>query len=103
MTIAKLLLANHEADCLTCAQNNQCELQKISSFFGIENENMEDPRRSITQISPDDSNPFFKRDLKKCILCGICVRTCRERLGVNVIDFVIVEIKPKSQLFYINP
>ena len=103
MMLAKLLLANHEADCLTCAQNNQCKLQKISSFFGIENENMEDLRRSIAEISPDDSNPFFKRDLKKCILCGICVRTCRDRLGVNAIDFSYRGDKTKITTFLDQP
>ena len=35
----------------------------------------------------DDSNPFFDRDLKKCVLCGVCVRTCNELLGVKAIDF----------------
>ena len=38
-------------------------------------------------IPIDDSNPFFDRDLKKCILCGVCVRTCSELLGVNAVDF----------------
>ena len=101
--LAKLLLANHEADCLTCAQNNQCELQKISSFFGIQKENMEDLRHSTPEIPLDDSNPFFKRDLKKCVLCGICVRTCRDRLGVNAIDFSYRGEKTKITTFRDQP
>ena len=85
--VARLLIANHEVDCLTCAQNNQCQLQEISSFFGIEKDEMDDLRPLIQEIPPDDSNPFFRRDLKKCVLCGICVRTCRDRLGLSAIDF----------------
>lgn len=30
--------------------------------------------------------PFVKRD-KDCILCGLCIRMCRERMGRNVIGF----------------
>src|SRR4030042_420098 len=37
---------------------------------------------------PDISNPFFVRNLNKCVLCGICVRTCQEIQKVNAIDFV---------------
>ena len=85
--VARLLIANHEVECLTCAKNNQCQLQEVSSFFGIEEDDVADLRRSIIEITPDDSNPFFKRDLRKCILCGICVSTCRDRLGVSAIDF----------------
>ena len=85
--VARLLIANHESECLTCAQNNQCKLQEIASFFGIENENITDLRHSLLEVPVDESNPFFKRDLKKCVLCGVCVRTCRDRLGVSAIDF----------------
>jgi len=31
ITVARLLVANHQTDCLTCAQDNQCKLQEISS------------------------------------------------------------------------
>lgn len=87
ITVARLLVANHQTDCLTCAQDNQCKLQEISSYFGIDKEDMGNLRYSSADIPLDDSNPFFKRDLNKCILCGICVRTCRDRLGVSAIDF----------------
>lgn len=85
--VAQLLIANHESECLTCAQNNQCKLQEIASFFGIENENISNLRHSLLEVPVDESNPFFTRDLKKCVLCGICVQTCRDCLGVSAIDF----------------
>ena len=85
--VARLLIANHEVECLTCAQNNQCQLQEIASFFGIELDDISELRQSLLEVTPDESNPFFIRDLKKCVLCGICVRTCRDRLGVSAIDF----------------
>ena len=85
--VARLLIANHEVECLTCAQNNQCQLQEIASFFGIELDDIKELRHSLLEVPADESNPFFVRDLKKCVLCGICVRTCRDRLGVSAIDF----------------
>ena len=87
LTVASLLVANHETDCLTCAQNNQCKLQEITSYFGLDEEKMGNLRYSTNEIPHDDSNPFFKRNLNKCVLCGICVRTCRDKLGVSAIDF----------------
>lgn len=87
MVVARLLVANHETDCLTCPGNNQCKLQEISSYFGIEENNMGNIRYSFSNIPKDDSNPFFRRNLNKCVLCGICVRTCRDRLGVSAVDF----------------
>ena len=87
ITVARLLVANHETDCLTCPGNNQCKLQEVSAYFGIEEENMGNIRYSFADIPLDNSNPFFRRNLNKCILCGICVKTCRDRLGVSAVDF----------------
>ena len=44
-------------------------------------------RRKVIDIPVDESNPFFIRDLKKCVLCGICVRVCKDVVGANAIDF----------------
>jgi heterodisulfide reductase subunit A len=33
-----------------------------------------------------ENNPFVRRD-DDCILCGLCIRMCRERMGKNVIGF----------------
>lgn len=85
--VVQLLIANHELDCLTCVQDGNCKLQDVASYMGIEKEDLGGMRRSIPKISPDVSNPFFVRDLKKCILCGICVRLCGDLVGANAIDF----------------
>ena len=44
-------------------------------------------KRSTRNIAIDASNPFFDRDPNKCVLCGICVRTCSELQRVGSIDF----------------
>lgn len=84
---AELLIANHEVDCLTCQKNDHCKLQEVSSYLGIQREDLGNLRLRVPELGMDESNPFFTRDLKKCILCGICVRTCSEMLGVHAIDF----------------
>lgn len=84
--VVQLLIANHEVSCLTCAKNNNCKLQEVAAHMGIDVEDLGTLRRHVPDIHKDESNPFFTRDLKKCVLCGICVRTCDE-VGVNAIDF----------------
>ena len=84
---AELLIANHEVDCLTCKKNDNCKLQEIAAYLGINRDDLGSLRRKIMDIPVDDSNPFFDRDLKKCVLCGICVRTCSELMAVNAVDF----------------
>ena len=83
----ELLLANHDGDCLECASNNNCQLQKIASYVGVDPERMARLRRREPVCRVDSSNPFFNLDHGKCVLCGICVRTCDEIVGVGALDF----------------
>ncbi len=71
--------------CVTCPKNEHCELQAIVDYLGIK----ELPfRRTDRSFPVDESNPFFYRDLNKCILCGKCVRVCDEVLGVGAIALI---------------
>ncbi len=84
---AELLIANHHTNCLQCSKNTACKLQEIAAYIGIEEERLQRLKQAPGKQRIDDSNPFFSRDLNKCVLCGICVRTCEEIQGVNAIDF----------------
>ncbi|MHC5036793.1 MAG: 2Fe-2S iron-sulfur cluster-binding protein [Planctomycetota bacterium] len=70
---AELLLVNHHLECSTCAKNGDCELQTVASYVGVDEERIARMRKAGDATPVDDSNPFFTRDLDKCILCGICV------------------------------
>ena len=109
-TVAELLLADHPSECLichrrercgpfdiclrnvavtercvTCPKNEHCELQDIVDYLGI----TELPfRRTERSFAVDTSNPFFYRDLNKCVLCGKCVRVCDEVLGVGAVTII---------------
>ncbi len=87
-TTAQLITANHTGECFTCKQNDRCGLQKVASYLGIEHNGDKPMRQRKEELLVDDSNPFFTLDMNKCVLCGICVRTCDELQGDNAIDYV---------------
>lgn len=82
--IVELLLSDHPSDCLTCPQNGRCDLQQVAAYVGVRQMRFVGEKRSY---GIDDSNPFFERDLDRCILCGKCVRVCEEIQGRNAIYF----------------
>jgi predicted molibdopterin-dependent oxidoreductase YjgC len=81
----QLLLANHPLDCLSCAKNQRCELQKVAAYLGVTGRDMH-PTNSPQEI--DESNPFFKLDRNYCILCARCTRSCDEVTCVNAIELI---------------
>ncbi|MFC1454288.1 2Fe-2S iron-sulfur cluster-binding protein [Verrucomicrobiota bacterium] len=84
---AELVITNHKGECLQCASNTKCKLQEVVNFIGIDEARMARMRKEDKMLPLDTSNPFFDRDPNKCILCGICVRTCEELQGVGAVDF----------------
>jgi len=87
-TAMELLIADHHMDCLACAAANDCALLKDSAYLGIDPEHLERLRPSNKGLPIDTSNPFFQFDPNKCIICGICVRTCDEIVGRGTLDFI---------------
>jgi len=83
----ELLVADHDADCLACAKADSCKLLEVSRYIGIEPDRYEMLRAHRLRKEVDESHPFIRRDYNKCVLCGICVRTCDEVQGVAAIDF----------------
>jgi len=84
----ELLIADHDMDCLACEAANDCELLTVSSYLGIQPEQLESLRPMGRQLPIDGSNPFFQFDPNKCILCGICVRTCDEIVGLGALGYI---------------
>ncbi|MDF2569185.1 MAG: sfrA, partial [Sporomusa sp.] len=83
-TVVELLLASHPQDCLHCQSNLDCELQRLSMDLGVRQVRFEGEKR---QYAIDDSNPFIIRDNNKCVLCGRCVRTCKEVQCCDVLEW----------------
>ncbi len=85
--IIELTIADHPAECLTCLKSDDCELLHIAGYLGVERDSVERLLRGKTLIPVDTSNPAFDFDPNKCILCGKCVRVCKEIAGIGAIDF----------------
>jgi formate dehydrogenase (NADP+) alpha subunit len=85
--VIEMIIANHHMDCKNCAKKGQCELQRIRAYMKIDKKSIERLRLPQEELPKDLSNPFFERDHNKCVLCGICVRTCQEIQKVSAIDF----------------
>ncbi|AZK58678.1 molybdopterin-dependent oxidoreductase [Candidatus Desulforudis audaxviator] len=85
--IVGVILAEHESDCLTCGKNLNCKLQEVARYANLEPTKFKELRPVKPGKPLDDTHPWIVRNHNKCILCGICVRTCREIAQVNAIDF----------------
>lgn len=86
--IVEMLIANHHMDCRNCDKKGRCELQRIRAYMRIDKKQVQRLRLPEEELPQDTSNPFFYLDHNKCVLCGICVRTCEEIEKVNAINFV---------------
>lgn len=84
-TVMDLLLAKHHQDCLHCSAGVDCELLRIAGHIGLRGSRLGPPLQPAPRLPIDDSNPFFTFDPNKCILCGICVRTCQEIVGLGAL------------------
>jgi len=74
-TILELLLSDHPQTCMTCAKNQNCELQKLAAEFGIEEIKYLGERN---RFKPDASSEAIRRDLSKCIMCRRCETVCNK-------------------------
>jgi NADH-quinone oxidoreductase subunit G len=80
-TIVELLLSNHPKDCLNCDKNMNCELQKLASDLGVD-ENKYEGEKVKFDLDVSDG---FVRDREKCILCRRCVTACNDIQKVHAI------------------
>ncbi|MHB1679141.1 MAG: formate dehydrogenase subunit delta [bacterium] len=109
-TLMELYLSDHPNDCLTCPQNLDCELQKWASYFGVRKIRYRGKSHLLSTV--DESNPYFRFDPSRCIVCARCVRACNEIQGnfaLTIVgrgfDSVIKPVKKSSKnlnLFKIN-
>lgn len=82
--VIDLILSMHPLDCMTCTKAGVCNLQKYTYEFGMKGSSFT-PKRFGYPV--DVSNPFIKMSPDYCVLCGRCVRVCKEQ-GTNVLEFM---------------
>ena len=71
-TVLELILSDHPKTCLTCAKNQDCELQKLAAEFGIREIAFQGEKNKF----PIDESAAIMRDLNKCIKCNACIEAC---------------------------
>jgi NADH-quinone oxidoreductase subunit G len=81
-TIIELLLSDHSMNCLTCQKNLNCELQELSSTYGVTNLKY---TGSKSVAMKETKNPSIVRDTSKCILCRRCEAVCSQVQKIGAI------------------
>ena len=71
-------------NCPTCPKSADCQLQELARRLGVSTVRF---KRTHAPKPVDASSPFLLRDPGKCVLCGDCVRMCKEVQGIGAIDF----------------
>lgn len=82
----ELIMASHDLDCKNCAKNGNCELQKIAKHLKVSLK----PKRFekiLRDLPVDDSHADFSYNPNRCVLCGRCTWTCKNKLGHGTLGF----------------
>ncbi|MET1257162.1 formate dehydrogenase subunit alpha [Aliikangiella maris] len=82
--IVELVVSDHPLDCDTCESNGHCELQDVAAEVGI-TESRYQNAENHSHYDKDESHPYMRSDLAKCINCYRCVRACDEIQGELVL------------------
>jgi NADH:ubiquinone oxidoreductase subunit E len=82
--VVELMLAAHTGDCVNDPNADSCKLHNLASDHeaGAPRFTIESPR-----LYPvEETNPYIRRDLSKCIMCRKCIIACQEIAGKSVMS-----------------
>jgi formate dehydrogenase major subunit len=73
--------------CMECGCRSVfgCDLKRYAAEYGVEISRL---AGEVRRHHVDRSHPLIKLDPNKCILCGRCIRTCQDVVGLAVLGFV---------------
>lgn len=85
-TALKLLLSVHRVDCKHCPANKACALQDIAKFLGV-GLGCKPFERVLKEPDVDSRHPVLDYYPNRCVLCGCCIRVCRNGRGQSQLSF----------------
>jgi len=83
--ILELIWSTHDGDCTTCEKAGACDLQRYTYDLDVNKETY--GLYAPDEIPTDLGDPLIERNLRLCILCGRCIRACREK-SQGILDFM---------------
>ncbi|MFH0914021.1 MAG: 2Fe-2S iron-sulfur cluster-binding protein [Chloroflexota bacterium] len=86
--LVEMLIACYHNECRGCPATGHCELQRIMAYTKVNVKRMRPLRIAEKREPLDTSHPCFDYDPNRCILCGICVKTCASIPGKGIINFI---------------
>jgi len=82
--VIELLLSNHPLDCPVCEAAGDCKLQDYAYEYEVD---LSPWGWEPLDFETEDQHPNIARDPNRCILCGRCVRICREVMDIGCWGF----------------
>jgi formate dehydrogenase major subunit len=82
--VLELMFTERNHLCAQCVASGDCELQSLAYKYQMDN-----ARYPYTwpPLPLDSAHDYLVIDHNRCILCGRCIRTCDEIVGVHTLDF----------------
>jgi formate dehydrogenase major subunit len=82
--ILELMFTERNHLCAQCVASGDCELQQLGYRYQMDNTRYPYAWPALTV---DSQHEYLVIDHNRCILCGRCIRTCDEIVGVHTLDF----------------
>ncbi|MBN1546593.1 MAG: molybdopterin-dependent oxidoreductase [Syntrophaceae bacterium] len=83
-TMLEFIFAERNHNCMFCPQSGDCELQNLAYELQMDHLTV---AFSFNPFPTDVTNEYMAIDHNRCILCGRCVRACKEIAGASVLNF----------------
>jgi formate dehydrogenase major subunit len=82
--ILELMFTERNHLCAQCVASGDCELQQLGYRYQMDNTRYP---YAWPSLPVDSQHEYLVIDHNRCILCGRCIRTCDEIVGVHTLDF----------------
>lgn len=83
--IVEMIMSKHPNECVTCARNQNCELQTVCADFNIHHTDLD---CLVPDVPLDASTKAIVLDPRKCISCGRCIQVCQQDQNVWALTFM---------------